>query len=329
MAFVGRPGAGKSTSTKAIIDTWPGAARVSLAAPLYAVQRAFYERLGAPLRDGQQDGQLLNFLGQHFRSVRPDSLINDFEERVAFAQDRGADMIVCDDARPVDVADLRRLGFSIVLIQAPEHLRLVRKAGRGDVRAGDDDHMTEAGTITPDEVIANDADISSLAERVREVVERLPDVGPRHNHHRTASMLFDRASRFLASRYAASRHQIATTVLTAEGELFDGLHVETIIGRASVCAEAAALSGVLAARRGPVQMIMTVRHPRPEERGATRVVPPCGICRELIADWAPDALVAVSGDSTTSFRFSTSRELLPWKYRGTKWGTGSMGAGPS
>ena len=44
-----------------------------------------------------------------------------------------------------------------------------------------------------------------------------------------------------------------------------------------------------------------------------RVIPPCGSCRELMLDYAPDALIAIPhGDE---FRAVPMRELMPDAYK--------------
>jgi cytidine deaminase len=54
-----------------------------------------------------------------------------------------------------------------------------------------------------------------------------------------------------------------------------------------------------------------VRYPKPEEEDQTiAVVTPCGACREMLADYDPDALVIVPGPFKV-----LSRQLLPWPYR--------------
>ena len=63
-----------------------------------------------------------------------------------------------------------------------------------------------------------------------------------------------------------------------------------------VCAEAVALGRAILEGDGSVTTAVAVRHPKPEEADRDiAVVSPCGACRELITDYAPDALVIVPG----------------------------------
>lgn len=172
VALFGLPGAGKSTSAGVLRESLAGMGRdvavVKTAAPLYDVQAAFYERVGTALADGQQDGALLNFLGSHFRQAAPDFLLADFAERWGNAVLGGADTVLCDDARPVDLAGLAEQGFQVVRISAPDLLRRERKSGRGDRTAGRDDHPTEAGgeSVVADFEVDNSGTLDELRERI-------------------------------------------------------------------------------------------------------------------------------------------------------------------
>jgi cytidine deaminase len=103
-------------------------------------------------------------------------------------------------------------------------------------------------------------------------------------------------------------------VLVGSGKVYTGLHLDTYVGRASVCADAVALGQAMAAGEQAIQAIVSVRHPRPREQHQDcKVVSPCGICREMLTDFAPGASVILLRDSTP-VRVPVE-ELLPAKYR--------------
>jgi cytidine deaminase len=113
--------------------------------------------------------------------------------------------------------------------------------------------------------------------------------------------------------YKENRHHIGAAVRTKSGRTYAAVHLDTYVGRASVCAEAIALGQAIAAGDGEVVAIASVRHPRPREANREiDVVSPCGICREMLADFAPDCEVVVpeNGDAVAV----PIRELLPNKY---------------
>ncbi len=59
------------------------------------------------------------------------------------------------------------------------------------------------------------------------------------------------------------------------------------IGRASICAEGAAIAAAAAAGDTAIETIVAVL----DTGDGWRVVTPCGLCRELISDYAPGATV--------------------------------------
>ncbi|MER5648694.1 cytidine deaminase [Streptosporangium sp. NPDC002524] len=121
----------------------------------------------------------------------------------------------------------------------------------------------------------------------------------------------------ISSRYVLARHQIGAAILDREGGLHLGLHVDAMVGRAAVCAEAVALGVARMATSAPLVLVAAVRHPKPDERTPARLVPPCGLCRELLLDHAPDLAAVIGGPLGP--RTAALAELLPHKYVGTKW----------
>ncbi len=122
------------------------------------------------------------------------------------------------------------------------------------------------------------------------------------------------AARDLIRRlYRENRHHIAAALRTRSGRIHLALHLDTYVGRASVCAEAVAVGQAMAEDDREIVAIVSVRHPRPRESNREiQVVSPCGICRELLADFAPDCRVIVPANGTLA-RVSIA-ELLPSKY---------------
>jgi len=115
----------------------------------------------------------------------------------------------------------------------------------------------------------------------------------------------------LDARARACRHEVAAALRTRAGAVYTGLHVESSIGRASICAEGAALAAAAAAGDTDVDTAVAVLR-LPD--GGWRVVTPCGLCRELISDYAPDALI-IDFDAArpAPVRKVPVRDLLPGK----------------
>ncbi len=126
--------------------------------------------------------------------------------------------------------------------------------------------------------------------------------------------LIDAAKALIEQRYLENRHHIASAVRGASGKVYTGLHLDTYVGRASVCAEAVALGQALAVGEKAIAAIVSIRHPRPREQHQDcKVVSPCGICREMLTDFAPGAAVILLRDDT-HVRIPVE-DLLPAKYR--------------
>lgn len=119
----------------------------------------------------------------------------------------------------------------------------------------------------------------------------------------------------ITARYRPEWHVVGAALRTRSGRVFTGVHLEANVGRIAVCAEAVAL-GRAATEAGDtsVETIVAVRHPASDAADQTvRVVAPCGMCRELIADYAPDARVLVPGNDGAPVVRSVGA-LLPDKY---------------
>jgi cytidine deaminase len=122
------------------------------------------------------------------------------------------------------------------------------------------------------------------------------------------------AVELIKARYKENRHHIAAAVRGASGRIYTGLHLDTYVGRASVCAEAVAMGQALGAGEQALQAIVSVRHPRPrEQHSEPQVVSPCGICREMLTDFAAGAAVILPGDQ--GLHRVPVENLLPEKYK--------------
>jgi cytidine deaminase len=120
--------------------------------------------------------------------------------------------------------------------------------------------------------------------------------------------LVEAARELLRERYLEGRHEVAAAVRMRSGAVYLGLHVESSIGRASICAEGMAIGAAMAAGDREIDTIAAVLQ-LPD--GGWRVVSPCGLCRELIGDYGPDAHV-VDYDAGDVRRVSIA-SLLPSK----------------
>ena len=146
--------------------------------------------------------------------------------------------------------------------------------------------------------------LKPLNDRIR------PDVALTDGDHE----LIAAANAVLEGYYKPFWHMVAAAIRSRDGRIWTGLHIGTTVGRLSVCAEAVAFGRALLDGDGTIQTAVAVRHPKPEEENRElAVVPPCGACREMILDHAPDASIIVK-DSNVLIKLPV-RTLLPLPYR--------------
>lgn len=115
------------------------------------------------------------------------------------------------------------------------------------------------------------------------------------------------ARRLIAARAEEGRHHVACAVLT-ETAMYLGLNLECMLPRAGSCAEPVAI-GAARAAEGPVPIVFSVAVNRRGE-----VIPPCGVCRELLIDYGPGAEVAVDEVAGRLVQ-EPLRALLPVAYK--------------
>lgn len=118
------------------------------------------------------------------------------------------------------------------------------------------------------------------------------------------------AQELLGRVWVHGRHEVAAALRTEDGAIHTGVHVEGSCRRSSICAEGVAMG--TAVSRGPlkVEAVVSVQI-KPADR--FRIIAPCGVCRELISDYSPDARVWVTAGEEISVYPALG--LLPEKSR--------------
>jgi cytidine deaminase len=110
-----------------------------------------------------------------------------------------------------------------------------------------------------------------------------------------------------------SKYKVGAALLTAGGATFTGCNVENASYGACLCAERNAIGGMVAAGHAkPVAIAVATGGPKPGS--------PCGICRQVLREFAADmpvALVAVDGAGRVKRRDTTLAALLPDAFDGS------------
>ena len=117
--------------------------------------------------------------------------------------------------------------------------------------------------------------------------------------------LINIATELITARFKPGYHEIGAALRTTSGQVFSAVHLEATVGRIALCAAAVAIGMAATAGDTEIEMIVAVNR-------LGTVVSPCGMCRELIADYAPNARVIVP-DKVGEILVTIS-DLLPHKY---------------
>jgi cytidine deaminase len=123
------------------------------------------------------------------------------------------------------------------------------------------------------------------------------------------------AEALLAASWVDGRHEVAAALRLGDGSVHRGVHLEGSCRRSSVCAEGIALGAARTARPGGPLDVVSVVSVQIKPAGRFRVIAPCGVCRELISDYAPHALVWLTEPGTDLVVARAALDLLPEKTR--------------
>ena len=124
------------------------------------------------------------------------------------------------------------------------------------------------------------------------------------------------AEQLLARVWVRDRHEVATALRTADGTIYHGVHVEGSCRRSSICAEGVALGTARAGLApGSALAVLSVVSVQVKPAETFRIIAPCGVCRELISDYSPDARIWVTSPASETILSLAALDLLPEKSR--------------
>ena len=120
--------------------------------------------------------------------------------------------------------------------------------------------------------------------------------------------LFEAAKTIQTKAYAPySRFKVGAAIATPEGQVFTGCNVENAAYPVGSCAEAGAVSAMIAAGGNRIARIVVMGE-------GDVLCTPCGGCRQRIREFAaPDTPIHVAGPEGIRKSF-TLEELLPFSF---------------
>ncbi len=114
--------------------------------------------------------------------------------------------------------------------------------------------------------------------------------------------LIDRAAQARQQAYAPySNYQVGAALLTRSGKVFTGANVENAVYPLCLCAERVAVAKAVSEGERDLAAIAVVT-----ANGGS----PCGSCRQVLHEFAPDMVVYVA-DVTGRYEQTTVADLLP------------------
>lgn len=100
-----------------------------------------------------------------------------------------------------------------------------------------------------------------------------------------------------------SRFRVGAAVMAADNEIYQGCNVENASYGATLCAERSAAAACIATGRREIVAVAVVGD-------SDAPTPPCGCCRQFLAEFGPDMRV-VMGGATDAVMVMRLDELLP------------------
>jgi cytidine deaminase len=122
--------------------------------------------------------------------------------------------------------------------------------------------------------------------------------------------LLDLARQAARNAYAPySKFPVGAAVVTQSGRTATGCNVENASYGLTVCAERAAVFAAIAAGGAERLTAVAIHSPR------ARPCPPCGACRQVLAEFGGDDLAVILEQADGSPRVLTLGQLLPEAFR--------------
>lgn len=105
-----------------------------------------------------------------------------------------------------------------------------------------------------------------------------------------------------------SEFPVGAAVLGSNGRIYSGCNVENASLGLTCCAERNAIFAMVAAGERRIREVLVLGD-------TAEILPPCGACRQVMAEFAPPSAVVHMCDRSGAGRSATVAELLPHVFR--------------
>lgn len=121
--------------------------------------------------------------------------------------------------------------------------------------------------------------------------------------------LIKKAIEMLNFSYAPySNFHVGAALLTSEGEIYTGCNIENAAYGPSNCAERTAIFKAVSEGKKEFEAIAVVGG---KNGKIENFCPPCGVCRQVIAEFCKKDFEIVLAKSTNEYKIMTLEQLLP------------------
>lgn len=103
-----------------------------------------------------------------------------------------------------------------------------------------------------------------------------------------------------------SRFKVGASIRTRDGRIFTGCNIENASFGLTLCAERTAIFKAISEGTREFTQVVIVTD-------ASKLTPPCGACRQVLWEFAPDAEVILANVRGHTMRLKMSA-LLPWPF---------------
>lgn len=135
--------------------------------------------------------------------------------------------------------------------------------------------------------------------------KKLNDKKYSKSHGQLYSELLNHAKSYLQRSHSPYSHvKVACAVLTNSDKIYGGANIENASYGATICAERVAITKAISEGETKIKAILVVTN-------QNKIWPPCGICRQVISEFATGSMVVYCSDLKDNYIKIKFSKLLP------------------